>query len=240
MNELVAIIVLCKSTVYLKGAVVRRKQFCGFTIDDLYRRIAWHFGPRRMQEFVRLFRPNRQTTVLDVGGTSLRWQMAKVQCRVVMCNIDQQVKVSLADVETFVMADGCALPFSDQSFDIVFSNSVIEHVGDWERQKQFATETRRVGKRYYVQTPDRNFPIETHYVAPLMQFLPLGIRWRASRFCTPWGLLTKPRPNKEQARAFADEIRLLNAREMQALFPDAQLLRERLLGFPKSLIAIKL
>lgn len=122
----------------------------------------------------------------------------------------------------------------------MFSNSVGEHVGPWERQKQFAAETRRVGKGYYVETPDRNFPIESHYVAPLMQFLPLGIRWRASRFCAPWGLLTRPRPNKEQARALAKEIRLLDAREMHILFPDGQLLRERLLGLSKSLIAIKL
>lgn len=90
---------------------MREKKFCSLTIDGLKRSIAWQFGPARMEEFMRLFRPNRQTTILDVGGSPFRWQMTKVKCRLVVCNIDQQVKVNIEDVESFVIGDGCSLPF---------------------------------------------------------------------------------------------------------------------------------
>jgi hypothetical protein len=55
---------------------------------------------------------------------------------------------------------------SDQEYDIAFSNSVIEHVGDWERQAAFASEIRRVGKNLWIQTPAKECPIEPHYLAP--------------------------------------------------------------------------
>src|ERR1700688_4658373 len=96
-------------------------------MDGLYRRVAWHFGPRRMREFARLFNTRETTTVLDVGGTTLRWQMAKIDCTLFICNFDRGV----TECRRFLVADGQALPFADRSFDIVFSNSVIEHVGDW-------------------------------------------------------------------------------------------------------------
>jgi Methyltransferase domain len=63
-----------------------------------------------------------------------------------------------------LVGDGCKLNIPDESYDIAHSNSVIEHVGSWERQKQFASEIRRVGKSFWVQTPAREFFIEPHYL----------------------------------------------------------------------------
>ena len=68
-----------------------------------------------------------------------------------------------------MVGDGCALKFPDKSYDIAFSNSVIEHVGSWERQQAFAKDIRRVGKAIWVQTPARECLIEPHYLAPFLQ-----------------------------------------------------------------------
>jgi SAM-dependent methyltransferase len=61
-----------------------------------------------------------------------------------------------------VQGDACALPFADGEFDIVFSNAVIEHVGDRERQRQLVSEALRVGRRIFITTPNCRFPIEVH------------------------------------------------------------------------------
>ena len=76
---------------------------------------------------------------------------------------------------TWIFADGCRLPFPDKSFDVVFSNSVIEHLGDPRKHEQYAREIARVGVRYFVQTPNRWFPIEPHLLTPLVHFLPRDV-----------------------------------------------------------------
>ena len=63
---------------------------------------------------------------------------------------------------SWVQADGCDLPFGDQKFDLVFSNAVVEHVGDIHRQKIFVQEHNRVGTKFMLTTPYRLFPVESH------------------------------------------------------------------------------
>jgi SAM-dependent methyltransferase len=202
-------------------------------MERLYRAAAWNFGPKRMRQFADLFQPRENTTVLDIGGSPFRWQMANIECRLFVCNLDRGCKG-----HRFLVADGRRLPFADQSFDIVFSNSVIEHVGDWESQTQFASEIRRVGKSYYVQTPNRMFPIEPHYMTPFVQFTPQSVRPRILRYSTVWGWLSRPSP--ERCREVAAEIQLLDEAELRRLFPGAAIVREKLLGLTKSLIAVRL
>jgi hypothetical protein len=62
----------------------------------------------------------------------------------------------------YVMGDGCNLPFDDDAFDLVFSNAVIEHVGDADRQQRFVREHARVGRSWMLTTPNRWFPVEAH------------------------------------------------------------------------------
>jgi hypothetical protein len=138
---------------------------------------------------------------------------------------------------TTIVGDGCALPYGDGAFDIVFSNSVIEHLGTAERQKKFAAELRRVGRSLWVQTPAKSFPIESHLLTPFIHYLPVAARVKLLRRFTTWGLLTKPSP--QQVEAFLAEVRLLSASEMQALFPDCTLVRERVIGLSKSYIAVR-
>ena len=194
------------------------------------------FHAKRMDFFHRTFRPTRETTILDVGGTDYCWRISGISCRLTLCNLDPELDV--AGYCEHIIADGCALPFPDKSFDIVFSNSTIEHVGDIERQAQFAKEIRRVGRSYWVQTPNKWFPIEPHYVLPCVQFLPFWLRWRC-KYISPHHLVSMRLPTREEALNLALEVRLPTAREMRTFFPDGELHREKLCGLTKSLVAYK-
>ena len=139
---------------------------------------------------------------------------------------------------TSVVGDGCNMPeFGDGEFDFVFSNSVIEHVGDGNAVRRMANEIRRVGKRYYIQTPNRYFPIEPHFVFPLFQFLPIGIRvFLVRRFKLGW----MPRvPDPAAAESTVRSINLLSKKQMKKLFPDAILFQERVCGLTKSIQCLK-
>jgi SAM-dependent methyltransferase len=87
----------------------------------------------------------------------------------------------------YVQGDACALPFGDDAFDIVFSNAVIEHVGDRSRQERFVREALRVGRRVFLTTPNRWFPIEVHTRLPLVHWLPDPLAHRAYDLArVPW------------------------------------------------------
>lgn len=64
--------------------------------------------------------------------------------------------------KTFLTYDGEVFPFRDREFDAVFSNAVVEHVGDKNRQLLFINEMLRVGVFVFFTTPNKWFPIETH------------------------------------------------------------------------------
>jgi hypothetical protein len=200
--------------------------------DLLYATIR-RFRRDRMATFQRLFPLTSQTRILDVGGTSLNWSFIADQPQVTLLNLP-------TDGVANVVGDGRFLPFRDSSFDIVFSNSVIEHIPLPSDQQRFADEVRRTGRAYWVQTPDYRFPIEPHLVTPFLHWLPKSARFAIARRFTFWSLLERPSPDRWEyyIRHCAEEVRLLDARQLQALFPEARIIRERFLGFSKSLIAV--
>jgi hypothetical protein len=203
-----------------------------------YRPFVMYFRPRRMRAFCEQFGITDDTRILDVGGTPLNWNLVSVKPQLTLLNIhlpSPRHTAQLAPHMTWLVGDGTRLPYKDGAFDIVFSNSVIEHLGSLDNQRQFAAETTRVGTRYYVQTPNRRFFFEPHLLTPFVHFLPR--RWRRRLLCnfTVWGLIA--RPTDEQVEGFLDEVRLLDAGEMAALFPGGLLKRERFLGMVKSLTA---
>ncbi len=207
-------------------------------IQSIYARISPHFRRRRMAQFLEGMHPSASSPVLDLGGYPWVWAEAGVDFPVVMVNIDVPPGVEqYAPQFTLRRGDATRLPFSDNSFEIVYSNSVIEHLGTWEQQQAFAREARRVGRRLWIQTPARWFPIEPHLIAPLVHYFSKGIQRHLLRWFTVWGWLT--RPTRQQVEAFLAEVRLLTFREMQTLFPDCQILRERLFGLTKSYIAVR-
>ena len=136
-----------------------------------------------------------------------------------------------------VLASGLTLPFGDRSFDVCFSNSVIEHVGDARARADFAREVRRVSRRYWVQAPNRRFPLETHFVCLFLHWLPFQITRRLIRNFSLWGWLIKP--SQVDVDKALGTLTLLDEREMRELFPDATIIKERFLGMVKSLIAVR-
>jgi hypothetical protein len=199
-----------------------------------------HFRSRRMRLFEETFRISGRTRVLDVGGSLAIWQFASVLPEITVLNLPTALAPAGARCDQ-VAGDGRWLPFRDRAFDIVFSNSVIEHVGTREDQSRFAAEISRVGRAYWVQTPNRYFPIEMHLMLPLIHFLPKPLQRRLVYRFTGWEKVVHPTTAQRRfyLEHFLCELNLLDQTSLRALFPDAKILRERVLGMAKSLIAVR-
>lgn len=205
-------------------------------------------SPRQLWDyFARRYRPARiarlkaslpglagTARVLDVGGRAGWWQlMQPATPNVTVVNVETEDLPALrAAGYAFVQASGCALPFADGAFDIVMSNSVIEHVGSWENQQRFAQEVLRCGRAVSVQTPNRWFPIEPHLLMPLAHWLPQHWQRRLIPFLSIWALMS--RPPAAVIDGFLDSTRLLTRRELVLLFPGCDIAEERVLGMVKS------
>jgi len=195
---------------------------------------------RRMARCVETLGIGPDTRVLDVGGTLDIWRLAPLRPRLVILNEPRAAEDSWTGVPV-VFADGCALPFGDASFDVVFSNSVIEHLGDAENQARFAAEVRRVGRAYWVQTPNRRYFLEPHLLTPFVHWLPRTWQARLVRWGTVWEWIVRPSPDRREyyLHHYLTSVPLLAARDLHRLFPGAQILRERSLGWTKSLVAFR-
>ena len=193
--------------------------------------LAARFREARMRRFAKDFAITDRTTIIDIGGSPWLWMLLRnitgVVPRVTIVNIESRPGFPIPSGMQWEQGDGCRLRHADASFDIAFSNSVIEHVGSFAAQTRFANEVRRVGRAYYVQTPNFFFPIEPHVYG-------LGIHWiyqTAQRWHYPLmryaslaglsGQVAAPR-----AAELAQEIHLLTAAQMRGLFPDAEFVRE--------------
>jgi hypothetical protein len=207
-------------------------------IQTLYHPILKHFRAQRMKTFYDVLEIKAETKILDVGGAPWLWMIAAEQGlpqpQITILNIFPEHR-QLPPNMRWIVGDGCNLPFEDKEFDVVFSNSVIEHLGCYDSQSSFAREIRRVGRNYWVQTPDPRFPVEPHYLSPFIHWLPVEQRRKIARYGTVWGLLE--RPTQGEVDEMVNEIRLIRQMDMEALFPDAELINERWMGLPKSLIA---
>jgi hypothetical protein len=181
----------------------------------------------------------RPINILDVGGTQAFWEMmgqdALGQAHITLLNLTTQ-PVSGSRF-TSVAGDARDLSrYGDSSFDVVFSNSVIEHLGPaFSDQQKMAHEIRRVAKRYFVQTPNRYFPIEPHFLTPGFQFLPVTARaWLLSHFNLGW---YDRIPDRREAKREVESVALLSESQVRTLFPAAKIYRERIAGITKSFVA---
>ncbi len=192
---------------------------------------------RRFQLFLDVFQPTASTRILDVGGYAGNWENAGIDSSVTCLNLDPASSQPATSRVVYETGDGRNMRFADQSFDIVFSNSVIEHVGAWKDQQRFAAEVRRVGRQVFVQTPNRWFFIEPHFVAVFVHYLPWSLAKRIIRFCSFRGLFRGG--DSVNLKQLADELGLLSRRQVKELFPDCEIHREKLFGLTKSFIAIR-
>lgn len=184
-------------------------------------------------------------SMIDIGGTRQYWSIVPAEflqahrVSILITNISEQGEPRPDATETFTYAraDACNLPYPDHSFDIAHSNSVIEHVGDWDAQVSFSREVGRVAAGYFVQTPNYWFPWEPHFGTVGFQFLPMPLQISM--------LMARQRGFRQRAASIDAAVRsiqscrLLDARRFRTLFADAELIREKFLGMTKSLMAIR-
>ncbi len=210
---------------------------------------------KRKAFFLSRFEIDRNTKILDLGsenGAYLNQLLANTQVdpkNVYIADIDREAvnKGSLLFGYNAVhLGEAQMLPFTDKYFDIIFCSSVIEHVTIpkkrlWEpipdaefkqlslkRQCEFASEIKRVGRQYFVQTPYKGFLIESHTWLPFVGWFPRGLQ-----------LLVIKYSNRFWVKSTQPDWNLLDKNELMGLFDGAILFQEQFLGMTKSIIAIK-
>ncbi|QUQ66354.1 class I SAM-dependent methyltransferase [Kutzneria sp. CA-103260] len=191
---------------------------------------------KRWDELMRRFPSLAEMRVLDLGGLPDFWRKSAVRPAHVTT-----VNLSSADADepwlNHIVGDACEpAGLAGTEFDLVVSNSLLEHVGGYARRRQLADVIHSYAKRHWVQTPYRYFPIEPHWAFPGLQFLPVSARAAAIRV---WPL---GHAKAEGWAASADAVlatELLSLTEMRLLFPDSDIWHEKAAGLTKSLVAIR-
>ena len=178
---------------------------------------------------------NKNISILDVGGTEKYWERMdfnKPNVHITLLNLNESKKN-----DNFKSVSGDARNMSnykDGSFDVIHSNSVIEHVGSFSDQEKMANEIQRVGKSYFLQTPNYYFPIEPHFLFVGFQFMPLKLRaFLIRHFNLGWYNKVS---DYHKSIMKVKSIRLLSKKELKKLFPNAKIYKEKMFGLTKSFI----
>lgn len=199
------------------------------------RSIGTYLRKRRWDTFRAQFPDVDQMHVVDLGGRAVHWQKFPIKpLSVTVVNLLPDTSES--DSIHVVRADVCEeMPaLQGKTFDLVYSNSLIEHVGGHLRRAAFAENVKKLAPHHWVQTPYRYFPIEPHWLFPGLQYLPDWLRAKAIRH---WPL-SPSKPDREHAMGEVLEIELLSRSQMKYYFDTSRILSERVLGVTKSLIAV--
>lgn len=196
------------------------------------------FRIKRLKQFYETYPDLPQLSVLDVGGSPVIWDLLKEELEVapkhvVILNKEERELYGNYECHT---GDARQLPYADNSFDLVFSNSVIEHVGNAEDKLKFAKECVRVGKEIYIQTPNRWFPIEPHIFAFFIHWLPKPLYKKLS-FLSILSILGAFNMTTEtKASEWINDIDLLSKKQLQQIFPQQNLLKEKAFLLVKSFV----
>lgn len=199
---------------------------------------------RKLEMFNKIMKPTREIKVLDAGAEINPVDKHTIhfidyypwKSNVSAINISPEhislIKRYYPEVDARV-GDACALPWEDKYFDIVYSNAVIEHLGSFERQKQLASEIMRVGKRWFVATPNRWYPFEFHMRLPFVTWLPRNVH-------TWFGQIISYNHVKKKYMAGIrrDDLRLMTGRELKQCFPTGQIIKLRITLIAETLIAV--
>lgn len=175
--------------------------------------------------------------ILDIGGLESFWTNRgygnNPDYQITILNLDKR-ETSFANFRSMVGNATDLNSIADKEFDVSFSNSVIEHLYTFDNQERMASEIQRVGKYHFVQTPNKYFPVEPHYVLPFFDFLPASIKYKV---LTKTKLSRLKKWSHEDAKQYVDEIRLISYSEYKKLFPNSRMYREIFLGMIKSFTA---
>lgn len=202
----------------------------------LRERLQRHWRTRRMRAFAERLGALPGDRILDLGGNIEIWALAGQAYRLTLLNTSEASAGTLrpwrlptngCEWQTVVGDASDLSRFGDASFDIVFSNSVIEHLGDEDTVARFASEVRRVGRSYWIQTPAHIFPIEAHTGLPFYWRYPRRLR-------EAWAARHDRRHAHEPWHCAMAQTTYLRLETLKQLFPDAEVCTERVAGFTKS------
>lgn len=169
---------------------------------------------------------NKPVKVLDLGGTQEYWEMMEYTdptlIQVTLINLDN-TNVTLPNFSHVKMN---VLDLNKYNFDcdIIFSHSLIEHVD----HEKFARIVRDFNKPYFIQTPNKHFPIEPHFLIPLFQFFPLWLKYYVVKNFRKWMI------------SVVESINLLDKKELEKLFPDAMIFDGKIFGLTQSFVVTKM
>jgi hypothetical protein len=191
---------------------------------------------RRWLRLAREFPDLADMTVLDLGGVVSEWTSASVRpARVTVLNLFPQPSDDTTEV---IVGDACTPPpeLDGRTFDLVFSNSVIDQVGGHFRRLQFRDNVQTFAPRHWIQTAYRYFPVDAYTLFPWQQSLPLKARAALSRH---WPLGYRHSKSYEESVMLSLAIDSLSKTAFQVYFPDSLIITERVGGLVKSLTAVR-
>jgi hypothetical protein len=177
--------------------------------------------------------------VLDLGGVAASWESLPVRPTQVVLLNERVFDVPPGGGFLSITGDACVPDdkLRREGFDLVYSNSCFEHVGGHYRREQFAETVHALAPRHWVQTPNRYFPLEPHWLFPYLQFLPTRAKVQLSK---AWpGRYHMPNESRRERTRWALSVELLSRSEFAYYFPDSEIATERIAGLSKSFVAIK-
>ena len=206
-----------------------------FEISEKKNSLGNRFREKRFNFFLKKFDSlNKPITLLDIGGKINFWENRGLagnnDYKITVLNIEKE-KSNYSNINCLIGDATNLNQYKNKSFDIVHSNSVIEHLYNFNNQKKMASEIIRVGKKFIIQTPNKYFFIEPHYLLPFFQFLPSSIKFF---ILTQTKMSRLKRWNKDFAKQYIKEIRLMSFKELKTLFPNCNVYYEKFLGMNKS------
>jgi len=206
-----------------------------FDISENKNSLGNKFRKKRFSFFLKKFDSlNKPITLLDIGGKINFWENRGLagnnDYKITVLNIEKE-KSNYSNINCLIGDATNLNQFKNKSFDIVHSNSVIEHLYNFENQKKMVSEIMRVGKKHIVQTPNKYFFLEPHYLLPFFDIIPKKLKYF---ILTKTKLSRLKKWDKKFASQYIEEIRLLSLKEMKELFPNSKIYFEKFLGMNKS------
>ena len=177
----------------------------------------------------------RNIKIIDIGGSNYFWNtLSKTHTINFQLTLLNKEKNHLLGFNSIV-GDAADLSFiNNNSFDVCFSNSVIEHLPTLKLQQKMASEIKRIAPKFFIQTPAFVFPLEPHFLFPFFHWLPLSIRIKlVQNFRLGW---YEKQPNYSDAELLVKSIRIMRKKELKKMFPGSQIITEYMLFLPKSYI----
>lgn len=199
---------------------------------------------RKLELFDKLMNPTKEMKILDIGAEINPTNKSVIRfidnypwkSNVSAINLSSEhistIKQYYPEVDARV-GDACDLPWEDKHFDIVYSNAVIEHVGSFEKQKKMATEIMRVGKSWFVTTPNRWYPFEFHMRLPFVTWLPRNGYIRFGQVISYNHV-----KRKYMTGIRRDDLRLMTVKDLKRCFPTSRVIKQRVTFMPETLICV--